>query len=86
MTARLAQLKALQQGLRAERGRLTKALAQDLGKSRLESAITELGVVSEEICQISKNLKRWLNPSSSPWGRCSPRRSAELRREPLGTT
>ena len=47
--ARLAQLKALQKGLRAERGRLTKALAQDLGKSRLESAITELGVVSEEI-------------------------------------
>ena len=84
--ARLAQLKALQQGLRAERGRLAKALAQDLGKSRLESAITELGVVSEEISQISKNLKRWLKPERFSLGAMLAPASAELRREPLGTT
>lgn len=66
--ARLNQLAALQRGLRAERGRLTKALAQDLGKSRLESAITELGVVSEEISYVSKHLRSWLRPEKFSMG------------------
>ncbi|MGO2721850.1 MAG: aldehyde dehydrogenase family protein, partial [Brachybacterium tyrofermentans] len=84
--ARLAQLAALQKGLRAERGRLTKALAQDLGKSRLESAITELGVVSEEISYVSKHLKSWLRPEKFSMGLLLAPATGELQREPLGTT
>ncbi|MGP9683459.1 MULTISPECIES: aldehyde dehydrogenase family protein [unclassified Brachybacterium] len=84
--ARLNQLAALQKGLRAERGRLTKALAQDLGKSRLESAITELGVVSEEISYVSKHLRSWLRPEKFSMGLLLAPASGELHREPLGTT
>src|SRR5690625_5623251 len=41
--ARLDQLDALRRALRSERRRLTSALEQDLGKGRIDSAITELG-------------------------------------------
>ena len=46
LEARLAQLEALRRGLRREEPRLARALAQDLGKSRTESAMTEIGVVA----------------------------------------
>ncbi|MGP9538140.1 aldehyde dehydrogenase family protein [Brachybacterium sp. AOP43-C2-M15] len=85
LDSRLAQLKALQKGLRAERGRLTRSLAQDLGKSRLESAITEIGVVVEEISHVMKKLKGWLRPERFPMGAMLAPASGELRREPLGT-
>ena len=45
LEARLAQLEALRRGLRREEPRLARALAQDLGKSRTESAIDRKSVV-----------------------------------------
>src|SRR5699024_7160831 len=45
LEARLAQLEALRRGLRREEPALARALAEDLGKSRTESALTEIGVV-----------------------------------------
>ncbi|MBB5832731.1 aldehyde dehydrogenase family protein [Brachybacterium aquaticum] len=86
LQARLDQLDALARGVRAERSRLVAALAEDLGKSRTESAITELGVVTAEIAHMRRNLRGWLRPQSfDPGALLAPARG-QIRREPLGTT
>ena len=86
LEARLAQLEALGRGLRAEEPRLARALAEDLGKSRTESALTEIGVVSQEIAHTRKHLRSWLRPERLSLGPLLAPASGELRREPLGTT
>jgi len=86
LDARLAQLQALRRGLRREEPRLARALAEDLGKSRTESALTEIGVVSQEIAHTMKHLRSWLRPERLALGAMLAPASGELRREPLGTT
>lgn len=86
LEARIAQLDALARGLRAERPRLLKALELDLGKSRTESLITELGVVTQEIAHLRKNLRAWLRPERFGPGLLLAPSSGKIRREPLGTT
>lgn len=86
VAARLAQLGALRRGLRAEEPRLARALAEDLGKSRTESALTEIGVVAQEIAHTMKHLRSWLRPERLSLGPLLAPASGELRREPLGTT
>ncbi|MGY5765708.1 aldehyde dehydrogenase family protein [Brachybacterium sp. DNPG3] len=83
--ARLAQLDALLHGLRAEEKSLTRALAEDLGKSRLESAITELGVLTQEIVHMRKHLRGWLKPEKLRMDALLAPASGEIWREPLGT-
>ncbi|WP_193105109.1 aldehyde dehydrogenase family protein [Brachybacterium sp. FME24] len=84
--ARLAQLEALRRGLRLEDRRLRAALAQDLGKNRTEAALTEIGVVTQEITHVTTHLKSWLRPERFSMGAMLAPASGELRREPLGTT
>ena len=86
LAARIAQLDALARGLRAERPRLLKALELDLGKSRTESLITELGVVTQEIAHLRKNLRAWLRPERFGPGLLLAPSSGQIHREPLGTT
>ncbi|MGO1504483.1 MAG: aldehyde dehydrogenase family protein [Brachybacterium sp.] len=86
LEARLAQLEALRRGLRLEEPRLARALAEDLGKSRTESAMTEIGVVAQEISHVTKHLKAWLRPTSLSLGAMLAPATGQLRREPLGTT
>ena len=86
VAARLAQLEALRRGLRREEPRLARALAEDLGKSRTESALTEIGVVIQEVAHVSTHLRRWLRPERLSLGAMLAPASGELRREPLGTT
>src|SRR5699024_8890856 len=86
VAARLAQLEALRRGLRREEPRLSRALAQDLGKSRTESAMTEIGVVAQEIAHTAKHLKSWLKPTPLSLGPMLAPATGQLRREPLGTT
>ncbi|APX33746.1 aldehyde dehydrogenase [Brachybacterium sp. P6-10-X1] len=86
VSARLAQLEALRTGLRHERRRLTRALAQDLGKNGTEAAITEIGVVTQEIAHVRRHLRSWLRPSSLSLGAVLAPSSGEVRREPLGLT
>ncbi|NMA76606.1 MAG: aldehyde dehydrogenase family protein, partial [Actinomycetales bacterium] len=69
-----------------EEPRLARALAEDLGKSRTESAMTEIGVVAQEITHVTKHLKSWLKPTSLSLGPMLAPASGQLRREPLGTT
>src|SRR5699024_5328235 len=66
--ARLDQLDALRRALRSERRRLTSALEQDLGKGRIDSAITELGVVTQEIAHTRRHLRSWLAPEKLTLG------------------
>lgn len=86
ISARLAQLDALRRGLHAERRRLTRALEQDLGKGRIDSAITELGVVTQEIAHTRRHLRSWLSPEKLNLGALLAPSSGQLIREPLGTT
>ncbi len=86
LEARIAQLDALARGLRAERPRLLEALEEDLGKSRTESLITELGVVAQEIAHVRRNLRAWLRPERFGPGLLLAPASGQIRREPLGTT
>ncbi|MFQ6485106.1 aldehyde dehydrogenase family protein [Brachybacterium epidermidis] len=82
--ARLEQLEKLRRGIRAENGRLSAALAEDLGKSRLEAAMTEIGIVGQEIAHMQKNLRAWLRPTSFNLGMLQAPSSGQLHREPLG--
>ena len=86
LAARIAQLEALRRGLRTEEPRLARALAEDLGKSRTESAVTEIGVVTQEIAHTVRQLRSWLRPERLSLGPLLAPASGELRREPLGTT
>ncbi|WP_338027664.1 aldehyde dehydrogenase family protein [Brachybacterium avium] len=86
LAARLAQLEALRRGLRREEPRLARALAEDLGKSRTESALTEIGVVAQEITHTMKHLRSWLRPERLSLGPLLAPASGELQRQPLGTT
>ena len=84
--ARLDQLDALRRALRSERRRLTSALEQDLGKGRIDSAITELGVVTQEIAHTSRHLRSWLAPEKLTLGAMLAPSGGRLIREPLGLT
>src|SRR5699024_6561806 len=81
---RLAQLAALRRGVRLERRRLTRALAEDLGKNRTESGITELGVLTQEIDHVSRHLRTWLRPRRMRTGALLAPAGGRIRREPLG--
>src|SRR5699024_2451834 len=60
--ARLDQPDARRRALRSARRRRTSALEQDLGQGRIDSAITELGVVTQEIAHTRRHLRSWLAP------------------------
>ena len=59
---RIEQLKKLQQGLQQNEQAIFDALQKDLGKSNLESYVTELGLVLAEIRLHIKKLKGWMRP------------------------
>lgn len=56
------QLRALRRMLVEGSDALCDALAVDLGKSRTESMITEIGFTVNEIDHTLRHLKRWLRP------------------------
>ena len=59
---RRAQLEKLRQALLRRQTALEEALAADLGKSRTESWLTEIGFVLAGITHTLKHLKRWMKP------------------------
>ena len=59
-------LSRLQKALREQESLLSQALFQDLGKSPLESYMTEIGLVLDEIRFHQKHLARWMKPKSVP--------------------
>ncbi|MEE1650111.1 aldehyde dehydrogenase family protein [Brachybacterium sp. J144] len=83
--ARLAQLEALRRGIRAEEGRIARALAQDLGKSATEVLITEIGPTLSEIDHALRHLRSWARPGPFPMGALLAPAGGRLHPEPLGT-
>ena len=61
---RAAQLCKLKNALFRYESSLAEALAADLGKSRQESYLTEIGFVLSDISYTLRNLKRWMKPVS----------------------
>ncbi len=81
---REAQLRALRGLVVDHEDEIARALESDLGKSAVESWLTETGLVVSEIDHTLKNLRRWLAPRrvSVPL-RVLPG-TAQIVREPLG--
>lgn len=59
---RLDQLEALERMLREREEEISDALHADLGKSPVESFLTETGVTLSELAHTRRNLRRWLKP------------------------
>ncbi|MCI8416303.1 MAG: aldehyde dehydrogenase [Lachnospiraceae bacterium] len=59
-------LSKLQKALREQESLLSQALSQDLGKSPLESYMTEIGLVLDEIRFHQRHLPRWMRQKSVP--------------------
>ena len=83
--ARLDMLARLRRALVQETPTLRRALARDLGKSRAEAGITEIGYLLSDIDHVSKHLRRWLRDERISVGMLMAPATARLYREPLGT-
>jgi len=59
---RLDQLKKLKKGILKFQPELMDALKSDLGKSRYESYLTEIGVTLHELTHTISSLKKWMKP------------------------
>ncbi len=59
---RLGALQRLQEGINARQGELAEAVRVDLGKSRAEFFMTEVGLVLAEIREHRRRLARWMRP------------------------
>lgn len=82
---RVTQLKRLQAEIRRRENDILTALYQDLHKSRVESFMTELGLVYEEIDTAIKRLKSWMRPKRvrTPLGLWAGK--SRVMYEPFGT-
>ncbi len=81
---RRRQLEGLRRLLLDRATELETALFDDLGKSPVESEVTEIGFLLAEIDHTLKNLKRWLRPKRIPAPAALLPASARVMREPLG--
>ncbi|WP_404387519.1 aldehyde dehydrogenase family protein [Humibacillus xanthopallidus] len=81
---REAQLRALRSLVVDHESEIASALESDLGKSAVESWLTETGLVVSEIDHTLKNLRRWLAPRRVPVPLRVLPAKAQIVREPLG--
>ncbi|QNP76083.1 aldehyde dehydrogenase family protein [Streptomyces roseirectus] len=82
---RRAQLRALRAFLVDHQSEISDALHADLGKSPLESYLTELGFVVNEIDHTLRHLNRWMRPRRVGVPLSLAPARARTVREPLGT-
>ena len=64
--ARKAALEGLLSGVIRHEDALLRAMEEDLGKSRFEGYMTEVGLVRDEIRFQLKHLKKWMHPRRVP--------------------
>ena len=81
---REAQLRALRRLIVDHESEIASALESDLGKSAVESWLTETGLVVSEIDHTLKNLRRWLAPRRVAVPLRVLPATAQIVREPLG--
>ena len=60
---RKEQLQKLKNAVLRFEPELERALKEDLGKSRQESYLTEIGFVLSDISHTLRNLKKWMKPT-----------------------
>lgn len=82
---RLKQLRSFYWGLKDAEPAMTEALRLDLGKSAMESFITEVGWVLNDILFMEKNLKRFMaDEKAEDTGLMNMAMSPKIRKDPLG--
>lgn len=82
---RRKQLESLQEMLEKHGAELEEALFEDLGKTAIESQITEIGFLQGEISHTLKHLASWMKPKRVGVPAAVLPASAWVRPEPLGT-
>lgn len=82
---RLESLKTLKEAIKAFEPQIYEALYQDLGKSKEESFLTEIGLVLSEISYSIKHLKHWMKPKKVTTPLVLFKAKSLMYREPLGT-
>lgn len=83
---RIEQLKKLRATVLSNEKKITEALKKDLGKSKIESFISEIGIVIKEIDFALKNLKKWMKPRCVSTSLSLKPASAKIFPEPIGVT
>lgn len=81
---RVDQLRKLKNGIEKFEGKFTNALKADLGKSRFESYVTEIGFVLHDLTNTIKDLKKWLKPRKVKTPLLIQPASSEIHFAPLG--
>ncbi len=84
---RIAQLRKLRQAVIDNREKLENALYEDLGKSRFESYLCDIGPVIAEIDEILHSLKKWARPEKHFSGlMCFPSTRTTVYKMPYGVS
>jgi len=81
---RISQLKKLKQALLAHETDIYEALKTDLGKSKTEAYVTELGIVLSEISLHINNLKGWMRPKKASTNLLNFPSTTKIYQDPLG--
>ena len=81
---RIEQLKKLRQALLNNEQAVYDALQKDLGKSHVESYVSELGIVLAELSLHIKKLKRWMRPHRVSTNLLNLPSSTRMYYDPLG--
>ena len=85
LSHRLSALRRLKRGIKDMREDIYKALSRDLGKSRAESYMSEVGMVLSEISYMEKHLLSLSRPRLVPTPLAQFPSASYILREPYGT-
>src|SRR5687768_1285497 len=81
---RKAQLKALKTAVKSREAKLMEALQADLHKASVESYLSEIGFLYEEIDYALKNIDEWVKPQRVTTSLLHTIGSSRIISEPLG--
>ena len=84
---RIKQLKRLKEAVIAHEEEFEAALAEDLGRSRVEAYLCDIGPIIVEINEMLRGLKRWSRPESHFSGlMCFPSMTTKVYKMPYGVS
>jgi aldehyde dehydrogenase (NAD+) len=81
---RMKQLEKLKNAVHKYENEISRALFNDLKKSKEESWVTETGLLMEELKNAVKHLHKWMKPGKVPSGLVTFPSTAKIYRDPLG--
>jgi len=82
---RIKALKSLKEAIIKFEPKIYEALYSDLGKSKEEAFLTEIGLVLSEISDAVKHLKKWMKPKKVTTPLVLFKAKSRIYRDPLGT-